>query len=133
MVHQLLFEHVAVNVADPVAVAAWYCEHLGMRVVRQGEAPVHMHFLADAGGRVVLEIYCSPPALVPDYTAQDPQVLHLAFAAADVAAARQRLLTAGATAFSGITTTAAGDLLAMLRDPWGLALQLTQRASRMVG
>ena len=28
-------EHVACNVADPVAMAAWYVEHLGMRVVRK--------------------------------------------------------------------------------------------------
>jgi glyoxylase I family protein len=26
-------EHIAFNVADPVAVAAWYAEHLGLTVV----------------------------------------------------------------------------------------------------
>ena len=28
-------EHVACNVAEPVAMAAWYVEHLGMRIVRK--------------------------------------------------------------------------------------------------
>ena len=133
MAAELLFEHFAINVADPVAVARWYCEHLGMRIVRQGEAPVHMHFLADSTGRVVLEIYCNPPDLIPDYPAQHPQVLHIAFAAADVAVERQRLLAAGATPVGDVATTPAGDRLAMLRDPWGFAVQLTQRAQKMVG
>ena len=28
-------EHVACNVAEPAAMAAWYVEHLGMRIVRR--------------------------------------------------------------------------------------------------
>ena len=43
-------EHVALLVADPVAMAAWYETHLGMRVVRKGDAPGHARFLADATG-----------------------------------------------------------------------------------
>jgi glyoxylase I family protein len=132
MSDQMLFEHFAINVADPPTVAQWYCAHLGMTVVRQGEPPVHMHFLADAGGRVVLEIYCNPPDQVPDYPSQDPQLLHIAFAAANLEADRARLLEAGATSCGEITTTPAGDRLAMLRDPWGFALQLTDRATLMV-
>ena len=31
----LNLEHIAVNVSDAVAVAAWYVEHLGMQVVRK--------------------------------------------------------------------------------------------------
>ena len=62
----LKFEHFAINVADPPAVAAWYVEHLGMQIVRQGAAPAHMHFLADATGRVVMERYCNPPDDSPD-------------------------------------------------------------------
>ena len=32
-------EHVACNVAEPVAMAAWYVEHLGMRIVRKNRGP----------------------------------------------------------------------------------------------
>ena len=70
----LKFEHFAINVADPVAVAKWYCETLDMEIARQGDRPVHMHFLADATGRVVMEIYNNPPELVPAYADQHPQV-----------------------------------------------------------
>jgi glyoxylase I family protein len=132
MTDELKFEHFAINVEDPVAVARWYCDHLGMKVVRQGEGPVHMHFLADATGRVVLELYTNPPDLIPDYASQDPQVLHIAFAAADMGATITRLTTAGATLVGGPGATPAGDQLAMLRDPWGFAIQLTQRATSLV-
>ncbi len=132
MAAELKFEHFAINVADPVGMARWYVDHLGMKITRQGEGPVYMHFLADVTGRTVIEIYNSPPDLVPDYPNQHPQVLHIAFAAEDIEADRQRLIDAGATPTGEIGTTGAGDRLAMMRDPWGFALQLTQRIERLV-
>lgn len=128
----LVFEHFAINVTDPPAVAAWYVEHLDMKIVRQAEGPVHMHFLADSTGRVVMEIYTNPPELVPDYAGQDPQVLHMAFACEDMVGTIARLEAAGAHRVGGPGKTPAGDVLAMVRDPWGFSIQLTQRAERMV-
>ena len=103
--------------------------------IRRASAdPPYGHFLADAGGRVMLEIYCNPkdPAgATPDYRAMEAAVLHLALSVADVAGERQRLLAAGATA-EGDIVAAGGDQIANLRDPWGLALQLVRRARPMV-
>ncbi len=125
-------EHIAVNVADPVAMASWYCEHLGMQVVRQGDPPANMHFLADASGRVILEIYNALPDDVPDYGAMKPLVLHIAFASQDAEADFERLVAAGALAVSdGVGVNGDGDHMAMLRDPWGLTLQLCQRVTPM--
>jgi predicted enzyme related to lactoylglutathione lyase len=132
MTAEVRFEHFGIDVRDPVATAQWYVQHLGMTVVRTGDGPVHMHFLADATGRVFVELYHNPPERVPDYATQDPQVLHLALATEDLDGTLARLVAAGATVFSGPALTPAGDRLAMLRDPWGLALQLTQRARPMV-
>src|SRR5712691_7876234 len=117
-------EHIAFNVADPDAAAVWYCKHLGMRIARKVEGETHTHFLADAAGRVVLELYRQTKAPIPDYAVMDPMVLHVAFVVADVKAERQRLLAAGATAAGDIGRNDAGDELAMLRDPWGFAVQL---------
>jgi len=75
----------------------------------------------------VLEIYAGPPP-PPDYAAMDPLRLHVAFAPEDVPAARARLIAAGARPVGEIVVTPAGDEFAMLRDPWGLALQLAHRA-----
>ena len=132
MADELKFEHFAINVDDPVAKAAWYCENLNMEIVRRGEGPVFVHFLADATGRVVLELYNNPPELVPNYAAQDPQVLHIAFASLDMKQTIGRLTKAGATLVGGPGVTPAGDQLAMLRDPWGFSIQLTERAESMV-
>jgi glyoxylase I family protein len=120
-------EHVALQVADPVAMARWYEEHLGMRVVRQGEAPGNARFVADDAGASILELYAGTLP-VPDYAAMDPALLHVAFAAEDVAAVRERLIAAGATPVGDVVLTPAGDRFAMLRDPWGLAVQLAGRA-----
>lgn len=132
MATELQMEHFAINTSDPVAMAKWYCEHLGMTVARQGAAPHHMHFLADASGRVVMEIYSNPPDQVPDYRSMNPLLLHLAFVASDIDATRDRLIAAGATAEGDSFTTPDGDYIAMLRDPWGFCIQFCKRAKPMV-
>jgi len=125
-------EHVGFNVPDPVAAARWYCEHLEFRVVRHLDKSPWTQFLVDAGGRVMLEIYHNPKAPVPDYAALDALVLHFAFSVDDVEKARQRLVAAGAKAEGDILVTADGDRLAMIRDPWGVPLQLAKRAKPLV-
>src|SRR5262245_49457678 len=124
----MTIEHIAFNVADPVALADWYSKHLAMHIVRKVDGPTHTHFLADQTGRVVLEFYRHAKAAIPDYAAMDPLILHIAFLVDDLPATHQRLLTAGAAPAGDIATTPAGDQLVFLRDPWGLPLQLVKRA-----
>jgi catechol 2,3-dioxygenase-like lactoylglutathione lyase family enzyme len=121
-------EHFALNVTDPVAAAAWYVRHLGMRVVRSLGEPSYTHFLADGSQRVVVEMYGHTKAPVPDYGAMDTLVFHIAFVTADVRATRERLLAAGASSAGDLTTTPAGGEVTFLRDPWGVPLQLVKRA-----
>jgi glyoxylase I family protein len=123
-------EHIAFNVADPVGVADWYCRHCGFRVVRHIPQPAQTHFLADSGA-TVLEIYCNPPDQVPDYGRMDPLLLHLALASADPAADASRLVAAGAVYLSE-TRLDDGSHLVMLRDPWGVPLQLCRRAKALL-
>jgi catechol 2,3-dioxygenase-like lactoylglutathione lyase family enzyme len=124
-------EHIAFNVADPVAVAAWYCQHCGLRVVRHLPHPVQTHFLADADA-TILEIYCNPPDQVPDYHNMNPLLFHLALKSADPTADTRRLVAAGAVYVSEIRPDQ-GSHLVMLRDPWGVPLQLCQRANALAG
>jgi catechol 2,3-dioxygenase-like lactoylglutathione lyase family enzyme len=125
-------EHAAYQIADPPAAARWYVEHLGLRVKRQQDASPWGCFLADDGDRVMLEFYNNPKVGVPGYRDIDPLIMHLAFTAVDVAAARARLIAAGATAVGDVVVTDAGDEVAMLRDPWGLPLQLVKRREDMI-
>ncbi|MEO6873569.1 MAG: VOC family protein [Opitutaceae bacterium] len=124
-------EHFALNVADPTAMAAWYTKHLGLKVVRAVKASHDMHFLADDSGTVMLEIYNNPPDQVPPYAKMDPLLLHLAFVSKDPEAEKTALLAAGATLASD-QHLADGSHLVMLRDPWGLAIQLCKRAKPML-
>ena len=124
-------EHVALNVADPVALADWYVKHLGMRIVRQVDSGPLTRFIADESGRTVLEVY-RQQAPVPDYPSMDPMVLHVAFLTKDIKAERDRLLKAGATVAKDIHTTPDGDEMAFLRDPWGVTVQLVKRAKPLL-
>jgi glyoxylase I family protein len=125
-------EHVAFQVADPAAMADWYVEHLHFSVCRSSDQPVVARFIADASGGVMLEIYRNPSVPVPDYGSVDPAVMHVAFVCSDLPATVARLTDAGAALIRG-PEVLDGDELAMLRDPWGLAIQLAKRKSPMVG
>ena len=124
-------EHIAWNVADPAAVADWDVANLGMQVVRSGPAPTHGRFLADAAGRTVVEIYSTTADPVPDYATQHPARLHFAFHTDDPDGSRKELIAAGATLVDE-QTAPDGSRLLMLRDPWGLALQLVKRATPLL-
>lgn len=125
-------EHIAFNVADSAAVAAWYEEHLDMRIVRAFAEPPHIHFLADSAGKSLIEIYSNPLGEVIDYSQHHAVTFHLAFAVDDMDATRERLVAAGATLDGDIDNRANGDRLAFLRDPWGTAIQLVQRVQPMI-
>jgi|TARA_B110000438_G_scaffold23222_1_gene21227 catechol 2,3-dioxygenase-like lactoylglutathione lyase family enzyme len=124
-------EHVALNVSDPIAMAKWYCEHIGLSIVRSSEEAPFAHFLTDESRDSMIEIYCNPPDAVPDYASLDPLVVHLAFTSEDPIADKARLEKAGAT-FALETRTNTGGHLVMIRDPWGLCVQLCKRGSKML-
>lgn len=124
-------EHFALNVTDPASVAAWYTKHLGLKVVRSMDAAPFTHFLADDSGNVMLEIYNNPPDQVPPYAQMDPLLLHIAFVSKDPDADKAALLAAGATLCVDQHLDDESHLV-MLRDPWGLAIQLCKRAVPML-
>ena len=126
-------EHIALNVPDPAAIADWYVANLGMQVARQSGAPTYTTFLADSDGDTVLELYRFDGAPLPDYAAQDPMVLHLAFSSANAVEQARQLAAAGAQLQGEPRATDAGDTLIFLRDPWGIALQLVERSRPLLG
>ena len=120
------FEHFALNVPEPAAQARWYVEHLGFAIARQRDDAPFTHFLADETGRVAFELYANTKVAFPNYAAQHPLSFHVAVVAPDARAERARLEQAGATLFLE-EPQPDGSLLIMLRDPWGVPLQLCQR------
>lgn len=125
-------EHVALNHPDPVNAAKWYAEHLEMEIVRSSDKSPYIHFLADKAKLRLIEIYNDPRAELPDYPSMSPFALHIAFSTDDLEATKSRLLEAGATAEGDMMENALGDQLLMLRDPWGVCLQLAKRAKPLI-
>ncbi|SHF98979.1 Catechol 2,3-dioxygenase [Fodinibius roseus] len=124
-------EHFAMNVNEPLAMADWYVAYLGLEVVKQETEPPYMTFLADDSGRVMIEIYQNPADQVPDYHNRDPLIMHLALVSEEPAADKKRLIEAGAEEISD-EILEDGSHLVMLRDPWGLAIQLCKRSNPML-
>lgn len=125
----MIFEHFALNVADIQGVVTWYVEHVGLRVrSAQPEAPF-MTFLEDGGQRVVLELYHRPDVAITDFSKEHHITFHVAFVSENAAADRSRLEAVGAR-FLEEVKKADGSHLIMMRDPWGMPLQLCQRAQK---
>jgi glyoxylase I family protein len=121
-------EHLGISVPDPAAAARWYVEHAGCTLLRAATEGTYAHFLLLPGGGVTFELFRSPDAPVPDYYQVHPLQGHLAFRTDDIEGTRASLVAAGATAEGELVEAPGGDRYAMLRDPWGVPLQLVTRA-----
>lgn len=124
-------EHIALNVSNPPEIAKWYVQNLGMEIVSQQASAPFTHFLADDSGRVMIEMYNRPPDAVPDYFGINHLNLHLAFVSEEPEQDRTRLEAAGATHVEDLRPTE-GTLLVMMRDPWGVPIQLCRRAKTLL-
>jgi catechol 2,3-dioxygenase-like lactoylglutathione lyase family enzyme len=123
-----LLEHVALAMPDPAAAAEWYARNLGCTLVRASSEPPYAHFLRPRGSGVLIELFRHDDATPPDYRKVHAMAAHLAFAVDDVDAAIERLIAADAIADLDPVATPAGDRFGVVRDPWGVPLQLITRA-----
>ncbi len=126
----MILEHIALNVPEPHNMKAWYVENLGLSVVSEMAEPPYMIFLADESGRVIFELYHNPSGAVLDFDMLHHLTLHCAFETRNASEDRERLEAKGCSFVEEITKDD-GSHLIMMRDPWGLALQLCQRGVRM--
>ena len=127
----MIFEHFALNVKDPVNMARWYVDNCEMKIVRSLEKAPFTHFLADKSGRVVLEIYANNAAKFPDHLNAHPLEFHFAFMVDDTASLKTKLISAGAKLEEDLKLDDGSNLI-MLRDPFGICLQLCKRANPMM-
>lgn len=125
-------EHLALMMEDPVSAAKWYSDNLDFTILKQMDVSPFAHFIADNSKRVMLEIFRLPDKEVPDYKLVDPAIMHLGFLVDDINEKFQKLVSSGATIVDEIIVTKNGDMVAMLRDPWGLPIQLIKRKKSMV-
>ncbi len=120
-------EHTAIDVADPVATAAWWVEYLGFEITSQRDDVTHTTFIVDKTGKIALELYRAKDApSAPDYHSMRPLALHFGFVSDDVEADIARLTAAGATLV--VHEKAPGFDGAMMKDPSGISIQFVKRA-----
>ena len=124
----MIFEHFALNVPDARAMSRWYVQHLGFVIARSREDAPYTHFLADNSGRVAVELYTNLAATITDFASAHPLSFHFAVVTHAARDERARLEKAGATFFVE-DALPDGSVLIMMRDPWGVPLQLCQRAT----
>ncbi|MCX6143041.1 MAG: VOC family protein [Ignavibacteriales bacterium] len=125
-------EHLALNVKDSRARAKWFVTNLGMKIVREGGAPMFKTFVSDLGGKMMLELYQDAKYPVIDFKKVTPMSIHLASMVPDVAAAKDVLLAAKSTVVEDITKTLGGDDVLMMKDPWGFPIQFVKRVDPML-
>ena len=125
-------EHLGLNVKNSIEMAEWYCENLGFVIKRKTDAPAYARFIVDSSGEGMIEIYSNEEIQIPDYFTIDPSTLHIAFVADDIDEQFEKLLVAGATVINAPETMETGDRLSMLRDPWGIPIQLCKRSQALL-
>ncbi len=92
---KMQFEHIAINVPNPVAMADWYVAHCDMKVALQIDEPPFTRFIADQQGNTCIEIYKNTAAPIPDYPAQSHFVYHHAFAVENPEQTKEVLIEQG--------------------------------------
>ena len=124
-------EHIMFNVPDPVAMVKWYEENLGMIAMSKGVPPTYSTFISDPGKHMMLELgnFADFPKM--DLPKVDLNTMHLAFVTDNIKKIKQKLVNAGATVAQDIFKTPGGDMVMVLRDPWGLPIQFVERATPM--
>ena len=126
-----VLEHTAIDVEDPIATAAWWCENLGFTITRQKDDETHTTFIVDASGRIAIELYrARTQPIAPDYASMDPLTLHFGFLSKDVDADIERLTKAGATLV--VHEKSPGFDGAMMKDPSGISIQFVKRGQSIL-
>jgi glyoxylase I family protein len=129
---EMRFEHLAINVEDPVALSKWFVDNLGMRIIKQGAAPSFGTFIVDAKDNFTFELYHNKDIQVIDFKSLHYNSIHFAFETNDIVAAKEKLLKNGAVVAEELKTTPSGDQVVMLRNPWGIPTQLVMRKNPML-
>lgn len=119
-------EHMGFVVANPGAAAEWYCEHLGFHVLRVGENG-SVAFVQCPETGLILELIGEGEVEAAVKDLRHPLQVHLALRTDAFEAERDRLVAAGAEFAMHCETSDPDARVCVLKDPFGLYLQLAQR------
>lgn len=122
-------EHIGIMVQNPVEMGKWYEDNLGFNILKSSdEGDKGVAFITDTDGNVMLEFGKTPSCPPLDLASLVPLQIHIAFKSDDPFADSERLQKAGAVFVKQCGMPNPEDVLLLLLDPWGVALQLVKRA-----
>lgn len=118
-------EHTAIAARDSAALAAWYCDVLGMRILYKNDAPRPSLLVGgDWGG--ILEIMPDNGSAAVTHQPFDPGIRHIALRVDDMQEAH-RSLQGKVLGLTDPAPAAGGGEIAFFHDPEGNLLQLVSR------
>ena len=124
-------EHVAIDARVPAALARWYRDTLGFRVLMEGQGERGTWFVAPPGagaeGGAFVEIEPANDAPATAHVRDDAGLRHLAFAVDDFEGTCDALRAKGVPFVGDVVATPDGKRLAFFADPEGNLLQLVHR------
>jgi glyoxylase I family protein len=126
-------DHPAISCNDPRKLAAWYCRHMGMRIIGdngQEPASLLLGYSDDIRGGATLELMPvknpggTPAAEVPRFV---QGLRHFAVRVSDFDAAYAKLKEAGVEYLFEPVIAVGGGRIVSFRDPEGNEVQIVQR------
>ena len=126
-------EHIELAVPAAHAMADWYVRNLGFQIRFSGGSEHDgVAFISDPDQDVMLELFSNPRVPPVDWSGLAPLTLHIAFRSEDPIADSTRLEKAGAAFVErNGRTPNPGDILILMRDPWGNVIQLARREKEL--
>ena len=119
-------EHMAIAATDTKALARWYVDTLGFRIVVDG-GPSGTYFVGPPEGAALVEIIKATAAPKHERARNDPGWSHLAFTVTDFDKAVEDLTAKGVTFTNAPSMSGGGDRLAFFLDGEGNVLQIVSR------
>lgn len=123
----MILEHIGLAVKKPIKTAEWYKKNLGCRIRFKKDREVV--FVSDKKNDFMFEWF-PPSESAPLPGIKKPLSLHFAFKSVNPDKDSEKLQKAGAKLISNCKNER-GDMLILLKDPFGNSLQLVKRGKNI--
>ena len=127
----MMIEHIGLLSSTPIQMGHWYGKHLGFRIITEaGTDADGVIFVEDDSGTVI-EIGHLPGIFPMEFKSHHPLSFHLAIECSCPEDEAKRLVEAGAELVGESLRNAYKGEKILVRDPWGLAIQLINRKTKL--
>ncbi len=124
-------EHIGIAARDTTALANWYCETLGFRIVSQSDDTPPSYFVAAPNG-TMLEIISAEEAPRTDHDPRDPGIRHICIGVEDFEGTVAEREGKGVTFTGEVIDLPGGGNVVFFTDPERNLLHLVHRPEPLV-